>query len=105
MLPLGLYGTTVVGYYTDATGHHGFIYNGSAFTSLNDPSADQNVGVTYAAGVYGGLVVGNYETATASHAYIYYCKRRRMSGWRFYFASAGRGHRPPTTQQHREQTA
>jgi probable HAF family extracellular repeat protein len=50
----------VVGYYTDSTNSiaHGFIYNGSTFTDLNDPNG---VNSTYAQSINNsGVVVGYY---------------------------------------------
>jgi hypothetical protein len=34
----GFYDGTIVGDYGDATGHHGFVFNGSSFTNFDDPS-------------------------------------------------------------------
>src|SRR5581483_7429159 len=66
----GIYGNTVVGQYTDSSQHtHGFIYNGSTFTTLDDPLAS---GVTTAWGVYSNNVVGYYrDSQGANHGFLY----------------------------------
>ncbi len=67
----GVDGNNVVGYYqlseSNAT-THGFRYNGSSFTTLNDPLADQ----TFALGISGTKIVGEYTTASgASFGFIF----------------------------------
>jgi hypothetical protein len=58
---LGVSGSNVVGYYYDASGGaHGFLYNGSTYTTLDDPSA-KATGSTYAWGVLGSTIVGYYS--------------------------------------------
>jgi hypothetical protein len=66
----GIYGSTIVGQYTDSNNQtHGFIYNGSSFTTLDDPLAS---GVTTAWGVYGNNVVGYYrDSHGADHGFLY----------------------------------
>jgi hypothetical protein len=66
----GIFGTTIVGQYTDGNNlTHGFIYNGSTFTTLDDPLAS---GVTTAWGVYGSDVVGYYRDSQGNdHGFLY----------------------------------
>lgn len=57
-------GNKIVGYYTEALSafSHSFIYNGSTFTPLDDPSAANGLG-TAATSISGNKVVGNYFDA------------------------------------------
>ena len=66
----GIYGSTIVGQYTDSNNEtHGFIYNGTSYTTLDDPLAD---GVTTAWGVYGNNVVGYYrDSQGVDHGFLY----------------------------------
>ncbi len=51
-------GNTMVGYYEDSlSNHHGFIYDGSTFTTVDGPGAVN----TELTGVSGGAVVGSYD--------------------------------------------
>ncbi len=66
----GIDGNNIVGAYTDATGGHGFLYNGSTFTTLNDPLAGPRA--TSATGISGGNIVGGYRDANnIEHGYVY----------------------------------
>lgn len=69
-LAYGISDTTITGYYSDSsTNYHGFLYNGSSFTTLNDPLG---VGGTFAAGNSGTNVVGDYiPSAGAYQGFIY----------------------------------
>ena len=67
----GISGNNIVGYYIDATGFgHGFLYNGSSYTTLDDPLA---TGVTAAYGISGNNIVGVYGDATTGfgHGFLY----------------------------------
>jgi probable HAF family extracellular repeat protein len=57
----------IVGYYSDAAGEHGFSYNGSVYTALDNPNAVQQFGGTAAFGVNGsGQIVGTYWNGTGA---------------------------------------
>ena len=57
----------VVGYYTDATGVHGFVKSGGGYLTLNAPGAS----ATYAQGINdAGQVVGYYSDATGDHGFV-----------------------------------
>jgi hypothetical protein len=66
---MGVYGNSVVGSYEDANGIHGFFYNGSTYTTLDDPAAD--LGSTYAMGMSNNNIVGYYDDAAGEHGFIY----------------------------------
>ena len=68
--PSGISGGNIVGWYVDANGYaHGFLYNGSAYTTLDDP---HGVGSTYAQGINGGNIVGWYVDANGdTHGFLY----------------------------------
>ena len=74
-LPRGISGNTIVGSYGDSSGFaHGFIYNGSAFTTLDDPLAPRvQVGDgTFATGISGGTIIGYYyDNVRIAHGFIY----------------------------------
>lgn len=57
----GIEGTNLVGAFGDGTTVHGFLYNGSTWTTLDDPLAGfgSNQG-TWAEGISGANVVGAY---------------------------------------------
>jgi hypothetical protein len=55
-----------VGIYDDATGTHGFLYNGSTYTPLNVPGAM----ATQAWGISGTSIVGWYTDATGDHGFL-----------------------------------
>jgi hypothetical protein len=60
----GISGGNIVGYYLDTNGtFHGFLYNGSNYTTLDDPKAATGPGLnvgTFAQGIDGTNVVGFY---------------------------------------------
>jgi probable HAF family extracellular repeat protein len=60
---LGINGAgQIVGYYTHASGTHGFLESGGTYTTLDDPSATAG---TYATGINGmGQIAGYYFTST-----------------------------------------
>ncbi len=67
--PMGVSGSNVVGYYRDAAKvAHGFLYDGSTFTTLDDPLASASLkdDGTYALGIDGTTIVGYY---TAPHGF------------------------------------
>src|SRR5271165_6129026 len=56
--PCGISGNNVVGAYTDSSRNtHGFVYNGSTYTTLDDPLATNG---TEATGISGSNIVGPY---------------------------------------------
>ncbi len=55
----GIDGNNIVGYYYDSTTSHGFLYDGTTFTTLDHP--DQVFG-TAAYGISGNTIVGTYYT-------------------------------------------
>src|SRR5206468_717126 len=73
--PHGVSGSTVVGSYQNRipnTAFHGFIYNGSTFTTLDAPKAALSLSGTYLTGVSGGTVAGYYEDSSyAFHGFIH----------------------------------
>jgi hypothetical protein len=78
----GIAGNNVVGSYKDSSGAtHGFLFNGSSYAPLDDPSA-ANVGLyhgietinpgTHACGISGGNIVGYYTGSTGeAHGFLY----------------------------------
>jgi hypothetical protein len=60
----------ITGYYIDALGTHGFIYNGSTYTTIDDPFGV--TGTTKAIGINdNGQVVGQFNDATGyTHSFI-----------------------------------
>ena len=58
---MGVSGSNVVGAYTDSNGiSHSFLYDGSTYTTLNDPLALNGTTVT---GIDGNTIVGHYGDA------------------------------------------
>ena len=68
--PSGISGGNIVGWYVDANGYaHGFLYNGSTYTTLDDP---HGVGSTYAQGIDGSNIVGWYVDSNGhTHGFLY----------------------------------
>jgi len=67
-LVLGIRGKVSVGEYKDAADNvHGFIFDGSNYSTLDDPLGTNG---TYVAGFYAGKFVGGYYD-TADHGYLY----------------------------------
>ena len=71
----GISGTNIVGYYL---GHqrqhfHGFLYNGSTWTMLDDPLADSGFAIgTEALGISGTNIVGFYQDINGiSHGFLH----------------------------------
>jgi len=70
----GISGNTIVGVYGDAPGMHGFSYNGTSYTTLNDPNATPIGSLKYTAaiGVSGGTIVGYYFNANKiANGFVY----------------------------------
>ena len=67
--PQGIYGSTVVGYYRDVNGNsHGFMYDGSSFSPLDDPLGTRG---TQPTGIFGSTIVGNYrDSSNVRHGFI-----------------------------------
>src|SRR5208283_3838917 len=65
----GISGNNIVGGYTDSSGssNHGFIYNGTTYTTLNVPSATS----TYANGISGNNILGGYSNGGAGLGFVY----------------------------------
>ncbi len=55
--PMGISGNDIVGIYQTATATHGFLYDGSTFTTLDDPLGQD----TYIEGISGNTIVGWYD--------------------------------------------
>ncbi|HWD19129.1 MAG TPA: Ig-like domain-containing protein [Verrucomicrobiae bacterium] len=66
----GVSGSNVVGYFSDDQGKdHGFLYNGSAYTTIDDPLS---AGSTQAFGIDGHNIVGQYVDANETlHGFLY----------------------------------
>src|SRR5206468_2091599 len=61
----------IVGFYVNASGNHGFLYNpnGGTYTTLDDPLA---TGGTVAYGINAtGQIVGFYVNASGNHGFLY----------------------------------
>jgi len=70
----GIEGTNVVGYLWDTNlAVHGFLYNGSTWTRLDDPLAGPgNTQGTWAHGISGGNIVGEYvDTNGGNYGFLY----------------------------------
>src|SRR5262249_27439497 len=72
---LGISGSKIVGWYNIGGNNHGFVYNNSAWTSFDDPSAPTTVGDssgTFFTGVSGTNVVGyNYAPLTSPNYFAF----------------------------------
>jgi hypothetical protein len=64
----GINGGNIVGDYFTNTNEYGYLYNGSTFTQLNDPFAQNG---TIATGVGGNLVVGYYLNSSGAFSFTY----------------------------------
>ena len=66
---VGVSGNKVVGHYINDTGTHGFLYDGTNYTTIDDPLSDGN---TWATGISGTTIVGGYTGATddTPHGFI-----------------------------------
>ena len=64
----GISGGNIVGFYYDSNPTpHGFLYNGSTYTTIDDPLA---VFGTFASGIDGNNIVGSYNAESSSHGYL-----------------------------------
>jgi hypothetical protein len=64
----GIDGNNIVGSYWDGSSHHGFLYNGSEWTTLDMPGAFS----TYAYGINNSHIVGYYDGDYGNaHGFIY----------------------------------
>ena len=68
----GISGSNIVGWYRNSgnggnqgTGYQGFLYNGTSYTTLNDPLALSNS--TWAIGIDGSNIVGYYQDGADAH--------------------------------------
>jgi hypothetical protein len=52
----GISGNNIVGIYYNSSGTHGFLYDGSTYTTLDDPLGQD----TYVEGISGNTIVGWY---------------------------------------------
>jgi hypothetical protein len=57
----GIDGSNLVGSYSDASGGHGFFYNGATWTTINKPGATD----TSLTGISGNNTVGTYTTSVS----------------------------------------
>jgi hypothetical protein len=66
----GISGNNIVGYYTDSSDNvHGFLYNGSTYTTLDDPLGALG---TYARGISGNNILGYYyDSVPKSYGFLY----------------------------------
>jgi hypothetical protein len=70
--PNGISGSTIVGAYNAKFAAYGFIYDGSQFTSLQDPGEGGDSPQTIACGISGNTVVGDFtDAASARHGFVY----------------------------------
>ncbi len=66
-VPLAIDRTNIVGYTMgNFTGEHGFLYNGSFFTTIEHPSG---IGLTEARGIEGKNIVGDYSDTSTGKMY------------------------------------
>ena len=59
-------GNNIVGRYADASGWHGFLYDGTGYTTLDVPGATH----THAHGIDGSNIVGEYYDGTNWHGFM-----------------------------------
>jgi hypothetical protein len=63
----GIDGSNIVGSYDDASGTHGFLYNGTNWTTFDMPGASE----TCPSGIDGSKIVGRYYDASGVHGFFY----------------------------------
>ncbi|MBN1683510.1 PEP-CTERM sorting domain-containing protein [Candidatus Bathyarchaeota archaeon] len=70
--PRGIDNSNIVGYYLDTSSkYHGFLYNGSTWTTIDNPMAYGN-SATYIEGIEGNYLVGyHYDEFSNPHGFIY----------------------------------
>src|SRR5262249_41418957 len=65
----GISGSNIVGTYFAASANHGFLYNGSTYTTLDDPLG---TGGTIATGISGSNIVGFYvDSSDLYHGFLF----------------------------------
>ena len=72
--PEGISGNNIVGLYRDTSNtYHGFFYNGSTYTPLNDPNAATGARQgTFADAISGSIVAGFYDDSTQTpHGFLW----------------------------------
>ncbi|HEY1718651.1 MAG TPA: hypothetical protein VGH42_10235, partial [Verrucomicrobiae bacterium] len=70
--PNGISGNYIVGAYNDGTGFYGFFYDGTNYTTLNDPLSNLANGGTRAEGISGNYITGYYwDGSGGSHGFLY----------------------------------
>jgi hypothetical protein len=68
----GISGSNVVGIFIDSTlANHGFLYNGTSYTTLDDPLAGGSHPYTYAYGIDGSTAAGIYSASSGVHGFLY----------------------------------
>ena len=66
----GISGSNIVGTYATSTGVHGFLYNGSTYTTLDVPFAGEQG--TFPYGISGSNIVGHYnDSSNRPHGFLY----------------------------------
>jgi hypothetical protein len=60
--PWAISGNSIVGFYRDASGEHGFLFNGTTYTTLDVPGGT----ATSATGIAGTKIVGSFTDSSAS---------------------------------------
>ena len=63
----GIDGANMVGSYTDSSGEHGTLWDGSSWHTLDHPSA---TGGTYLRGIDGANMVGSYTDSSGIHGFM-----------------------------------
>jgi hypothetical protein len=58
----------IVGFYSDGATYHGFLYNGTNYTSLDAPLA---TGGTFPRGISRGRIIGSYSDSVGNHGFLY----------------------------------
>lgn len=67
---LGIDGNNIVGTYYNSTGNHSFFFNGTTYTTIDDPLAGPQG--TYAYGISGNNIVGYYDDVGGKpHGFLY----------------------------------
>ncbi|MDB6073085.1 MAG: hypothetical protein JWO89_725 [Verrucomicrobiaceae bacterium] len=68
-VPEDIDGTNVVGSFTTAAGYRGFLFDGTQYTTIDDPLGVKG---TWATGISGDYVVGYYHTADSrTHGFLF----------------------------------
>jgi hypothetical protein len=57
----GISGNNIIGFYYNSSGIHGFLYDGSTWTTIDEPNA---VGETFVEGISGNTLVGWYSDSS-----------------------------------------